>query len=278
MALAPNNPFNSSVNSRFIRSCVFFLAVIWSCAGLHAQDVVRALDARAAGNQERTRFVIDLDGAVKFAAFTLADPYRVVIDVTEINFDGLTEHSREGRGLIGTFRYGLIAKGKSRMVLDLAEPARIDEAFVLEPVEDQPGRIVFDLVPTSRKLFLDSVGKLKALGTLETKLAKPAAPIRPRSNKMVIVLDAGHGGIDDGAIGPTGIKEKDLVLKFAKDVKNALEKNDAFEIYLTRMDDKFISLDDRVEFARGKGAALMVSFHADTVQESYVRGATVYTL
>lgn len=241
-------------------------------------EPVRTIDARAAGNSDRTRFVIDLERAVEFAAFTLADPYRVVIDVPELDFSKLNEHSRDGRGLVGTFRYGLIAKGKSRMVLDLTEPVNIDESFVLESLEGQPARLVFDLVPASREEFLEGVGKLKSVGNLPTRSPMASVPTPKGPGKMVIVLDPGHGGIDDGAIGPGGAKEKELVLQFAKDVRDALEAYGDFEILMTRDDDTFIALDERVEFARTNGAQLMVSFHADTVTQSYVRGATVYTL
>lgn len=239
---------------------------------------IRALDARAAGNDERTRFVIDLEKSVEFAAFTLADPYRVVIDVPELDFTDISEQSRQGRGLVGTFRFGLIAKGKSRMVLDLKQPVNIDESFVLAPLEGQPARIVFDLVPASREAFLDKVGKLKSVGNLKEKVAPASVPTPKGRGKMVVVLDPGHGGIDDGAIGPGGAKEKELVLQFALDVRKALESTGKFDVLMTRDDDTFIALDDRVTFARSKGAQLMVSFHADTVTQSYVRGATVYTL
>lgn len=257
---------------------LLMLAIPLSSVRAEEDVPIRALDARAAGNEERTRFVIDLERAVEFAAFTLADPYRVVIDVPELDFTDINERSREGRGLVGTFRFGLIAKGKSRMVLDLKQPVNIDESFVLEPLEGQPARIVFDLVPASRNAFLDNVGKLKSVGTLQAKAPPAAVPTPKGRGKMVVVLDPGHGGIDDGAIGPAGAKEKNLVLQFALDVRNALERTGKFDVLMTRDDDTFVALDDRVAFARSKNAQLMVSFHADTVTQSYVRGATVYTL
>lgn len=245
----------------------------------YAQDAVQVIAARAAGDDTRTRFVVDLERAVEFAAFTLADPYRVVIDVPEFDFTKLGPNSGQGRGLVGTFRFGLIAKGKSRIVLDLSAPATIDEAFVLQAVEDQPARLVLDLVPTNRTAFLDNVGKLKSLGTLPVAPPQVATPPSPSgSGRMVVVLDPGHGGIDDGAIGPAGTKEKDLVLAFAKDVEQALKSTGKFDVYLTRRNDTFISLDDRVAMARARGARLMISIHADIVEQAYVRGATIYTL
>lgn len=264
-------------------SGLLIIAVSLGCLGASAyaqqpSAPVRTIDARAAGNLDRTRFVIDLEEAVEFAAFTLADPYRVVIDVPELDFSELNENSRDGRGLVGTFRYGLIAKGKSRMVLDLTEPVNIDESFVLEPLEGQPARLVFDLIPASREEFLEGVGKLKSVGNLPTRAPLASVPTPKGPGKMVIVLDPGHGAIDDGAIGPGGAKEKDLVLQFALDVRDALKRNGGFDVLMTRDDDTFIALDERVEFARTNGAQLMVSIHADTVTQTYVSGATVYTL
>lgn len=264
-------------------SGLLIIAVSLGCLGTSAyaqqpSAPVRTIDARAAGNLDRTRFVIDLEEAVEFAAFTLADPYRVVIDVPELDFSELNENSRDGRGLVGTFRYGLIAKGKSRMVLDLTEPVNIDESFVLEPLEGQPARLVFDLIPASREEFLEGVGKLKSVGNLPKRAPLASVPTPKGPGKMVIVLDPGHGGIDDGAIGPGGAKEKDLVLQFALDVRDALKRNGGFDVLMTRDDDTFIALDERVEFARTNGAQLMVSIHADTVTQTYVSGATVYTL
>lgn len=263
---------------RVLLAMLVVCTVPFQAGNADEQAPIRALDARAAGNDERTRFVIDLEKSVEFAAFTLADPYRVVIDVPELDFTDINERSREGRGLVGTFRFGLIAKGKSRMVLDLKQPVNIDESFVLEPLEGQPARIVFDLVPASRDAFLDNVGKLKSVGTLKAKAPPASVPTPKGRGKMIVVLDPGHGGIDDGAIGPGGAKEKDLVLEFALDVRKALERTGKFDVLMTRDDDTFIALDDRVTFARSKNAQLMVSFHADTVTQSYVRGATVYTL
>ncbi|MEH6728015.1 MAG: N-acetylmuramoyl-L-alanine amidase, partial [Hyphomicrobiales bacterium] len=271
-------PLGGPLFAVFVLVAVAVVCLAESAVAQVSAAPVRTIDARAAGNLDRTRFVIDLEEAVEFAAFTLADPYRVVIDVPELDFSGLAENSRDGRGLVGTFRYGLIAKGKSRMVLDLTEPVNIDESFVLESLEGQPARLVFDLVPASREEFLEGVGKLKSVGNLPTKAPLASVPTPKGPGKMVIVLDPGHGGIDDGAIGPGGAKEKELVLQFAMDVRDALKRHGGFEVLMTRDDDTFIALDERVEFARTNGAQLMVSIHADTVTQAYVSGATVYTL
>jgi len=94
------------------------------------------------------------------------------------------------------------------------------------------------------------------------------------------VLDPGHGGIDTGTHGLDGELEKDIVLSFASEIRDRLEKSGKYRVLMTRSDDTFIALNDRVRFARSHGAALFVSIHADALpkKEGQAEGATVYTL
>jgi N-acetylmuramoyl-L-alanine amidase len=163
----------------------------------------------------------------------------------------------------------------------VAGPFLIDKAFVLEPRDDQPARLVVDLVPTDEKTFQ---AKLK-----ETKLPEqasagsmtlPEPPVRAPDAKPVVVLDPGHGGIDPGTSSADGVTEKEVVLAFAKSLKAKLEATGRYEVYLTREDDTFLPLRERVEFAQKKGAGLFLSIHADYFpqQTDKATGATVYTL
>jgi N-acetylmuramoyl-L-alanine amidase len=102
--------------------------------------VPSAADARLAGDDKRTRFVLDLDRAVAFRIFTLADPYRIILELPEVAFDLDGSAGQSGRGLVAAFRYGQFAAGKSRIVLDANAPVEIDKAFILEPIDDQPAR------------------------------------------------------------------------------------------------------------------------------------------
>jgi N-acetylmuramoyl-L-alanine amidase len=239
-----------------------------------------ANDARVAGDRERTRFIADLSKKVEVHVFALGNPYRVIVDAPDVNFQMPDGIGKEKRGLVTAYRYGLFAPGKSRIVIDVSGPFLIDKAFVLEPRDDQPARLVIDLVPTDEKTFL---AKLK-----ETKppqppsgapTAMPQAPPRPPDAKPVVVLDPGHGGIDPGT-NPNGVPEKDVVLAFAKTLKAKLAATGRYEIYLTREDDTFVPLRERVEFAQKKGAGLFLSIHADYFpkQTEKATGATVYTL
>lgn len=235
-----------------------------------------ATDSRLAGDEQRTRLVIDLTASTSIKAFTLADPYRVVIDLPEVAFQLPEVAGRQGRGLVSAYRFGVFAPGRSRIVVDVTRPVAIDKAFVLDAVDGQPARIVLDLTPSDRKTFLQSVA---AQGPETTGATAGSAPQAAPTDLPVVVIDPGHGGVDPGAAGPDGASEKDIVLAFAKQLKIKIEASGRRKAVLTRDDDTFISLPGRVKVARDNAAALMISIHADTLTDPFgVRGATIYTL
>jgi N-acetylmuramoyl-L-alanine amidase len=239
-----------------------------------------ANNARVAGDRERTRFIADLSKKVNVHVFALGNPYRVIVDAPDVNFqmpDGL---GKEKRGLVTAYRYGLFAPGKSRIVIDVSGPFLIDKAFVLEPRDDQPARLVIDLVPTDEKTFQAKLKESKPpQPASEGAAVIPQAPPRAPDAKPVVVLDPGHGGIDPGT-NPNGVPEKEVVLAFAKVLKTKLAATGRYEVCLTREDDTFVPLRERVEFAQKKGAGLFLSIHADYFpnQAEKTTGATVYTL
>ncbi|PZQ14917.1 MAG: N-acetylmuramoyl-L-alanine amidase [Ancylobacter novellus] len=256
----------------------FLSALPGAIAPLRAQPAAIATDARLVGDDQRTRLVMDLTAAAPIKAFTLADPYRVVIDLPEVSFRLPDAAGREGKGLISAYRFGVLAPGCSRIVVDVKKPVAIDKAFVLDPVEGQPARLVLDLTPSDRKKFLQSISAAERDPSDEATAAIPTksagAPELP-----VVVLDPGHGGVDPGAAGPEGASEKDIVLAFAKRLKEKLEASGERRVILTRDDDSFVSLPGRVKIAQEATAALMLSIHADTLSDPLgVRGATIYTL
>jgi len=120
------------------------------------QEVV-ASDLRIGGDDKQTRFVVDLNRKIDFAAFTLADPYRVVVDLPQVNFKLPAKAGTQSRGLIKAFRYGLIMQGGSRIVLDAKGPVRIEKAFVLDAAEGQPARLVLDLAAIDRAAFMRNI-------------------------------------------------------------------------------------------------------------------------
>ncbi len=238
-----------------------------------------ATDARLAGDDSHTRLVMDFSRTIDLHAFTLADPYRVVIDIPQVIFRLPPKTGESGRGLIKAFRFGLVMQGGSRLVLDLAKPVRIEKASVIDAADGMPARLVLDLVATDRESFLRKIALTnRAAGPELPRADKPqAAGGDPRP---LVVLDPGHGGIDTGTKSSGGELEKDIVLNVAQLLRERLEKAGKCRVLMTRTDDTFVPLADRVRMARSAGAALFVSIHADALprREGDAQGASVYTL
>jgi N-acetylmuramoyl-L-alanine amidase len=238
-----------------------------------------ATDVRVGGDAKQTRFVVDLSRKVEMHAFTLADPYRVVIDIPQVTFEFAPKTGQQGRGLVKAFRYGLVMPGGSRIVLDTAAPVRVDKAFVLDASDSQPARLVLDLAAVDRETFLRAAAvdnrPPREPASRSEPPAAPAGDARP-----IVVLDPGHGGIDSGTHAPGGEAEKSLVLDFAAMLRDKLEKTGKYRVAMTRSDDSFVALADRVRFARTRNAQLFISIHCDALPrgEGEAEGATVYTL
>jgi N-acetylmuramoyl-L-alanine amidase len=240
-----------------------------------------ATDIRIGGDDKQTRFVVDLSRKIDITAFMLADPYRVVVDLPRTTFKLPANTGVQARGLVKAFRYGLIMQGGSRIVLDTKAPVRLEKAFVIDAAEGQPARLVLDLVATDRASFMRNI-------TLANRSAQQSASARPSDAppkvegdaRPLIVIDPGHGGIDNGAKGTGGELEKDVVLAFALTLREKLEAQGKYRVAMTRSEDEFIALGERVRFARSRNAALFVSVHADALpkREGLAEGATVYTL
>ncbi|MES6530797.1 N-acetylmuramoyl-L-alanine amidase, partial [Cutibacterium acnes] len=183
------------------------------------------------------RFILDLDRRIDVRAFALADPYRIILDVPQVSFQLASGTGQTGRGLIKAFRYGLVMPGGSRIVFDLTGPARIEKAFVLDAANGQPSRLIVELAAT------DKAGFKQALAADGTPALRPALDERTGTtgavvadaaggdhgaeapdSRPVIVIDPGHGGIDNGTMAPSGEAEKTLVLDFAMALRAQIEK------------------------------------------------------
>lgn len=273
----------------------------------HAAGGVQAkiTDVRIGQHGERTRVVLDLDREVKFDIFTLPEPYRVVVNLPEVDWRLDEKNLPENEGLLSRMRYGLFAPGTSRMVLDVKGPVSVQKSFILRPVQGNRWRFVLDLAPTSETVFLETLAaqRDKARKSLDALVASvtpdgpptivtPAQPgahagtktalLPPRKptvpGKRIVALDPGHGGVDPGTIGVSKTYEKHITLAMARDLKKALEKTGRYKVVLTRDRDIFLRLRDRVRIAREAGAELFISIHADSVPNRKTRGLSVYTL
>ncbi|MBI5265118.1 MAG: N-acetylmuramoyl-L-alanine amidase [Bradyrhizobium sp.] len=288
-------------------AALLFCATVLACSGSFrpaaAQSLPRpivsspgvpvAFGARLAGDSKQTRFILDLDQAIQFRAFTLADPYRVVVDVPQVSFQLPQGVGTAGRGLVKAFRYGMVMPGGSRIVFDLTGPARIAKSYVLEAANGQPSRLVLELEEVERTAFQPSPAPenrpelrptiadaaATAAPTIPTEAATPKPAPTRADPRPVVVIDPGHGGIDNGTQS-SGEAEKNLVLAFGLALRDRLEKSGKYRVVMTRTDDTFIPLSDRVKIARNQSAALFVSIHADALprHEGDAQGATIYTL
>ncbi len=224
----------------------------------------------------KTRFKITLSKAVTAQAFLMERPDRVIVDLPEVAFHLPSEAGRSKEGLIASYRYGLFAPGRSRLVMDLAQPAVVSGLTVQPDASGAATLLTIELSRVEREEFrraaVESASK-SAEGAPEPPAVQQTKDARP-----VIMIDPGHGGIDPGAAASGHVVEKDLVLSFAQRLKKKLEANGRYKVLMTRDEDVFVSLGARVKAARAAQADLFISIHADSISGGQdVRGLTVYT-
>jgi len=172
------------------------------------------------------------------------------------------------------------------MVIDLARPSRVDKAIVLDRANGQPARLVLELTAVDREAFLRSAALERRKSEPSRPRKEPEADVRSGGDpRPLIVIDPGHGGPDNGTrLAPADNPEKAIVLAFGQTLRDKLEKTGKYRAALTRSDDTFVALADRVNLARARHAALFVSIHADASArqngraDSEAQGATIYTL
>lgn len=239
------------------------------------------IDARIGEHPDRTRFVVEMSDPVKVRVFTLANPDRVVIDIPEALWRVKAADRPSGRGAIKEYRYGPFRPGDSRFVIDVNRPVAVGDPLILPPRDGHGYRIVIDLLTSSQEAFERSSGwpdDLRSKGVAATHASgAPGFAGSAAHERRVIVVDAGHGGIDSGTRGYNGEMEKDLVLDEALRLGRTLGRR-GYAVHLTRNEDVYVPLPDRVEAARAYRADLFISLHADSNPDPRVLGASVYTL
>ncbi len=271
----------------------------------------KVLAVRAWPGKSSTRITIESDSELRFFVTALSNPDRAVVDLSDVQADAAFQKALEtlknDTGVLSKARIGQFRPDTARLVLDLKSRAET-AAFALPPVGQYRHRLVIDLTPVDaddpiatflaklieRELQLEKAADLAAI-----EAAKPVPPILPpKPNKLpqvlppiarrpptpkhikpfVVVLDPGHGGEDPGAIGPAGTYEKDVVLAIAHKTKALLEQDPRIVVLMTREEDVFIALGDRVRKARGVNADVFVSIHADAFTRPDARGSSVFAL
>tara|TARA_B100000686_G_C16768244_1_gene963272 strand:- start:672 stop:1835 length:1164 start_codon:yes stop_codon:yes gene_type:complete len=231
----------------------------------------------------KTRIVMDLTDRVSFNVFTLAQPYRVVIELPKVFWSKKIRNPPRG-GLINIMRFGLFKPGLSRLVVDTKFPVKVSKAFLMAPSRQRTGyRLVIDMTSISHPKFMEEYYRtrpnLKNRKNKRTLTKKFSTQRKARAiKKPLIMIDPGHGGVDSGAISRSGVWEKHIVLAFAKEFRRQLLATGKFLVLLSRNKDIFIRLRDRIKIARRAGADLFISIHADSIKNRKIRGTAVYTL
>jgi N-acetylmuramoyl-L-alanine amidase len=279
----------------------FALLALLACAVPGSRDIARAraliakthgdtdaaqtqpivMGARIGEHPGLTRFVLELSDPVTPRVFTLAVPDRVVIDLPDVLWRITAPDRPSGRGAVRSYRYGSFRPGESRIVIDLNRPVSLAPLLLIPPKDGNGYRIVLDLSPTSHEQFARTAGwprdVLATRNAGREDTSDSATATDSSSAPKVVVLDPGHGGIDSGTVGVSGMREKDLVLDEAKRLAGVLESR-GYVVHFTRDRDVYIPLNGRVNAARDRHADLFISLHADSNPRPEVYGASVYTL
>nr|WP_255599346.1 N-acetylmuramoyl-L-alanine amidase [Hasllibacter sp. MH4015] len=247
----------------------------------HAQTLgalARALPdgSSLTSNRRGVTLQLALSQAVPFRVFTLDEPMRVVMDFREVNFDALPGNFNAARPVDGIAMGGSSTPGWSRLVLTLTEPLLPEIAAMETDPATGEAAITLTLVPTEPASFAEAAGAPPGVGgTLLPVVTE--APVPAAGDTFIVMLDPGHGGIDPGAL-RNGFSEAELILAFARELREVMRRTGRIEVAMTRDSDVFVPLPTRVTLARAAGADLFISLHADAIAEGRAQGATVYTL
>lgn len=251
------------------------------------QPLPEVLTARVSTTPDRARVILDLTSPTQFAIAYLASPNRIAIDVRASGLEFTQAEPMAGTGMVSGFTVEMAESGRARTLLNLAMPAQVQQAYVLKAFDDQPARLVVDLIPATTEEFASKAADDLAAAVANQKAAVIDAlavpPTAPGDSNIelhtrpLVVIDPGHGGIDSGARAANGVMEKDIVLAFSKKLQELLMESGRFDVALTREDDTFLKLEERVALARQNKADMFISIHADSFQQSDIRGASVYT-
>lgn len=262
---------------------------------MHSAKAAEIQGMRIGQHPDKARVVIEMIGEVDFQARVEDHPKRLVLHLPVKNWSVPNDVVMASPFL--SVKHEAIGNGLMRLTMPMEKPYIVRSAFMIAGEAGLENRLVIDMVPVPEiefahalstvhgPLFVPNSTKVASLDDLiagfveNDGIPAPQPQAKPVTmRKPVIVIDPGHGGKDPGAISPRGIKEKDITLSMAKTIVAILNKSGRYDARLTRSDDRFIKLYNRVKIARAAKADLFMSIHADSVGNNQTRGASVYTL
>lgn len=254
----------------FAIGVALWLSAVWGSAQ-ELRGLTRFLPEQSSASETgaTVRIELALSQPVPWKAGFRSDPNELVLSFNEL---AEFEDWDSGSMPLGDARFEAGEDGWTSMVLPIAEPFAIAEASMITKFgESNEARLEILLAPTTADAYRDSA----VAGTSVNRKSPPVIA----SSKVVVAIDAGHGGVDPGAE-VEGLREADLLLIFARSLKEDLLRTGQVEVVMTRDEDIFVSLDDRLTRSRSAGASLLISLHADALsdEDGKAGGATIYTL
>lgn len=253
------------------------LAVMaWLPAAAQDLSALARLDpaASAITDQGETLSVtLQLSQPVPWRVRLADNPRRLIMDFREVDWSGIADMRRDS-SRIADLRAGSFRPGWSRLVMELRAPMAVMTA---EMATDTGATVRLGLVPTTPADFERQAALPEPAEWALPQAATLPAPTPRGEGPLTVVLDPGHGGIDPGAE-RDGHTEAELMLTFARELKELLVRDGGFRVVMTRDDDIFVPLEARISVAHAAGADVFLSLHADALAEGEAVGATIYTL
>ncbi|MGC6452958.1 MAG: N-acetylmuramoyl-L-alanine amidase [Candidatus Puniceispirillaceae bacterium] len=296
-----------------LRLIGWMAALLVFVTSLHARAAENSVTGLRLGGvdidgQAALRIVVETRNPAQARLKLLADPYRFVVDFTDTDWqvDGIARRGPLSRNPATAYRFGNPDPQTGRIVIEMSAPAAPVRRFTLPAVNGGGHRLVFDLVdrgPTAFQLagralaaegardYAAAQSASKAARTPIAKAPKPRpapqaqakpklsiAPPQARPKKWRVFIDAGHGGKDPGAIGRSKTLEKDITLAASRELATQLRGTGLIEPILSRSDDRYLRLRERIQLARDREADVFISLHADAAPSAKARGISVFTL
>ncbi|MFK7744076.1 MAG: N-acetylmuramoyl-L-alanine amidase [Roseobacter sp.] len=252
------------------------LSAVWAQTNSDGAHVLAAGSGMTTDWYGNTVLSLEISDVVPFRVFTLDDPRRLVMDFQGLDWDGVAPADVLDPDMgIDAVRFGAFQPGWSRLVADLAGPMLPDDVSIQHDKSNGNKTLTLRLKSVLQADFAMASGvPADALWPTQRTVTTGATV---SDDRFVVVLDPGHGGIDPGAE-REGLSEKELMLDVAFEMRDQLLALGSIDVVLTREQDVFVSLTNRVAQAHRARADLFISLHADALSQGGARGATVYTL
>jgi len=257
--------------------CALPMSASWAANSLKYNTM------RVGQHDNQTKIVLDLTGPIKYKYFKLSRPDRFVVDLIDVVRSGNKPKINYANTAVKNIRSGIRNGNDLRLVVELRQSLK-GNVYLLKPTAGKGNRLVIELLGKSSKpvqrVAKAPVKKIvqQAQAATAPKVKKKQLIVKQQQRDIVIAIDAGHGGIDPGAKGHKGTREKDVVLAIARRLEKLVKKEDGMRPLMIRDGDHFIKLANRKEKARKHKADFFISIHADAFPDKRAKGASVYAL